>query len=143
MHTVIGIDPGNNGAACFLHPDDFIQFMTIEEVFDLIICDRYVYIESQTYNARQKGAGTNMRNYGKLEGFFRGIVGEWPTLISPNKWQRNLNVPSNIEYADRKKWIGKKIHSLYPNAELYGPRGGLLDGRSDALAIAHYARTSL
>ena len=37
-----------------------------------------------------------------------------------------------------KKQVAEIAQSLYPTAELHGKRGGLLDGRADALMIAHY-----
>ena len=32
------------------------------------------------------------------------------------------------------------MQKLYPTAELYGNKGGLRDGRSDALGLAHFIR---
>ena len=40
--------------------------------------------------------------------------------------------------ADKKKHVASIAMQLYPKANLSGPKGGLLDGRADALMIAHY-----
>jgi hypothetical protein len=40
--------------------------------------------------------------------------------------------------ADKKKFVASIALQLYPKAPLFGPKGGLLDGRADALMIAHY-----
>ena len=68
--------------------------------------------------------------------------------VRPKAWQKEIGVivpatmsgPGNA--AKRKKFIKDNVASialrLYPKAELHGPKGGLLDGRSDALMIAHY-----
>lgn len=43
-----------------------------------------------------------------------------------------------MSQADKKKTVAAKALQLYPDAELHGPKGGLLDGRADALMIAHF-----
>lgn len=57
--------------------------------------------------------------------------------VTPKKWQKFIGVKEKGP-AIKKEVAGIAIR-LYPTAELFGPRGGLLDGRSDALMIAHYA----
>mgnify|MGYP004000157157 CR=1 FL=1 len=37
------------------------------------------------------------------------------------------------------KEVAQLIGELCPTATFTGPRGGLMDGRSDCLAIGHYA----
>jgi len=62
-------------------------------------------------------------------------------LIKPKEWQKVVGVPTQkpkTAPAVRKKAIAAVALRLYPTALLYGPRGGLLDGRADALMIAHY-----
>ena len=39
---------------------------------------------------------------------------------------------------DIKKDVANICQRLYPTAEIYTPKGRLMDGRSDALMIAHY-----
>ena len=51
-------------------------------------------------------------------------------------WQKYIGVTAKGK--DIKKQISEIALKLYPTANIYGKRGGLLDGRSDALMIAHY-----
>ena len=57
------------------------------------------------------------------------------TLV-PKIWQKYVRV--TVKGKAIKKEVAKIAQGLYPNAELHGKRGGLLDGRADALMIAHY-----
>lgn len=59
----------------------------------------------------------------------------------PRDWQAETGVviPPKTKSKDRKRIIADRALELYPMADIYGPRGGLLDGRSDALMLAHYA----
>ncbi len=57
-------------------------------------------------------------------------------LIQPKKWQKFIGVKETGPAI--KKEVAAIAKRLYPDASLFGPKGGLLDGRSDALMIAHY-----
>jgi len=57
-------------------------------------------------------------------------------LIQPKVWQKEIGVQATGKAI--KQAVATIAHGLYPHAELYGPRGGLMDGRADALMIAHY-----
>lgn len=76
-------------------------------------------------------------------------------LVTPKVWQKEVGVkiPKRVKIVTtdgepEKKKIGNNIlikkeverlcNQMYPGCEIYGPKGGLLDGRSDALMIAHY-----
>lgn len=58
-------------------------------------------------------------------------------LVQPKKWQKFIGVKEKGPAI--KKEVASIAARLYPTASLFGPKGGLLDGRSDALMIAHYA----
>jgi hypothetical protein len=64
-------------------------------------------------------------------------------LVQPKVWQAVTGVPPrkflNNEM-DLKAVVADLAQGYYPEAHLHGPRGGLMDGRSDALMIAHYLR---
>ncbi len=57
--------------------------------------------------------------------------------VTPKKWQKHVGVKAKGKLI--KKDVAGICDRLYPKAGIYGPKGGLLDGRSDALLIAHYA----
>jgi len=63
-------------------------------------------------------------------------------LVTPKVWQKAVGVPAKKDRAQigLKELVATMAHDLYPSAHLYGPRGGLMDGRSDALMIAHYLK---
>lgn len=65
------------------------------------------------------------------------LTGESVDMVTPKAWQKHIGVTAKGPAI--KKDVAAIAKRLYPGADLYGPRGGLLDGRSDALMIAHYA----
>lgn len=58
--------------------------------------------------------------------------------ITPKKWQKAVGVKSTSKGKDIKKDVAGICSRLYPDIKIYGPKGGLDDGKSDALMIAHY-----
>ena len=63
-------------------------------------------------------------------------------LIAPALWKGRLGLAG--KETDRRSEQGHELFKrFYPDHEalLYGPRGGLKDGRLDALLIAHWLRT--
>ena len=62
--------------------------------------------------------------------------GEVAKTVTPKIWQKYIGITAKGK--DIKKQISEIAIKLYPTANIYGKRGGLLDGRSDALMIAHY-----
>lgn len=163
--AVLGVDPGSSGAYCLLLPKT-------REVFFLPTAhkpyDTWLWLESAKaeYNlavcmieevgAIQGSAAKATFNFG---GNVRqvNIIPEIAQIpidkVRPKAWQKfiglvtpaNLSGPANA--SKRKTHIKKEVAAiasrLYPHAELHGPKGGLLDGRSDALMIAHYAARTL
>jgi len=69
-------------------------------------------------------------------------------MVQPKKWQSTVGIKVPIKFkgperAKRlKKATAEKCEQLYPGCDIYGPKGGLKDGRSDALMIAHFCRLS-
>ena len=58
------------------------------------------------------------------------------STVTPKIWQKYIGVTAKGKTI--KKEVAKIAQGFYPNVELHGKRGGLLDGRADALMIAHY-----
>ena len=63
----------------------------------------------------------------------------YQTVTAP-KWQREMCGTLPKDRKQRKAAIGEWARRRWPQAELTGPRGRLLDGRSDALVIAEWGR---
>jgi hypothetical protein len=57
-------------------------------------------------------------------------------LIPPKKWQKGVGI--TVSGKAIKTAVAELARKLYPDCDIYGPRGGLIDGRADALMIAHY-----
>lgn len=70
-----------------------------------------------------------------------------PIMPLPQEWQKHFGLgaikfPKGTKQSERdkakKQQIADKCLELYPEANLFGPRGGFKDGRSDAILIARY-----
>jgi hypothetical protein len=72
---------------------------------------------------------------GELEGMLQTMELGYDK-VRPQAWQKICGVKPK----SGKKGIYETISKIYPKAELLGSRGGILDGRCDALSMAHYAR---
>lgn len=147
--AVLGVDPGEKGAICLLVPSTgVIEFMPTNTVPYKLLCwlqaiaDTYsvsLVMVEDVHSIFGVSAGSNF-NFGFNLGLIHGLLEQIQTMkdtVTPKKWQKQLGI------TEKGKGIKKNVHEmiqkLYPEATLTGPRGGLLDGRSDALAIAHYA----
>jgi len=67
--------------------------------------------------------------------------------VTPQQWKKTLGVMTGKTKDEGKKNAKEKkektiqlVKSLFPDAPIYGKKGGLKDGRCDALALAEYAR---
>ena len=105
--------------------------------------DHRVAIERQVALPRQKGAGKTMYEFGRLVGYI-DAYGLSMTIVRPQEWYRLYKIPSGMEYKQRKHRTAEIVSELYPQSTelFYGPRGGLIDGRTDALAIDHWLETT-
>jgi len=142
--NVVGIDPGLKGGICILDEGCDPVFLDPEDVNLLqFYSDHLIAVEKQVAMPRQKGANKTAFEYGRLIGRLESY-GLNLTIVRPQEWYKIYSIPAGMKYSDRKKVTAEKMIELYPKTEkqLYGPRGGLLDGRSDALAIAHWAKTT-
>lgn len=147
----LGCDPGAKGAFCLLVPiTKQIAFMpTTAEPEDLIIWfgriqKQFNLIVTMIENVASIPGASAKSNFefGRNVGIVNTIprcVGVSIDLVRPKKWQKFVGVTGKAKDNTIKKDVAQICRRLYPKSEIYGPRGGLLDGRSDALMIAHYA----
>jgi len=150
----IGIDPGAKGAICALEPSvpivEFIDFTDeiraiVEWVNHLRINHeiKAAYIEDvhSLYGMSAKSNFTFGWNVGIPHTIFKALNISLDK-VQPKAWQKAVGVTAKNSKED-KNAIKKDVASLckepYPDAVLHTPRGRLLDGRSDALMVAHYA----
>ena len=158
MTALVGIDPGAKGSICIL---DF-------ETKEILFCNtpqgygdaqrilKALISEHQRNPILMIGIEEVHSIYGmsaKSNFSFGFNVGQIHTLaemtdigidlIQPKVWQAGCGIRfiPKLKPSERKKIVGDAAIRLYPSAKIYGPKGGLLDGRADALMIAHYLAT--
>ena len=153
----IGIDPGRHGAFAAVLDREVLLLADLPyrggdlDAYSLrhlvkAINGAYpisasVVVEAQVSSMGGKGAaGANttiaLTNYGRILGCIESL-GYTVDTPMPRTWQAKIlkGIPG----------VGKErsvfwARRSYPDAELFGPRGGVLDGRADALCLAEYAR---
>jgi len=145
----LACDPGSKGSFCLLlpkfnkasfkgteeKPSDLIDW--IEEI-KLQYNLRLIMIED-VHSLPLVSAKSNF-SFGYNLGVVTNIAIASKVMVdkvNPKKWQKFIGVTAKGDAI--KKDVAAIATRLYPEANIYGPRGGLLDGRSDALMIAHYA----
>ena len=155
---IAGIDPGANGAIAVLDSEnpDSVELLdlkknTIFEVFDWMegeissFSPGEIWIEDihSMYGMSAKSNFGFGKNLGIVTTIAEIIQGEAPRrfkttikTVTPKIWQKYIGVTAKGKAI--KQQVSKIAQYLYPQAELHGKRGGLLDGRSDALMIAYY-----
>lgn len=149
---IISIDPGGNGATCFLPFDGegVISFIDHKKVNALDIHRfledlpvHFIVIED-VHSLYGMSAKSNF-NFGFNLGTITAVaeIRDVPIhRVQPKVWQKYIGCtkPSGKEL---KKEIANVCMTLYPQTTIHGPKGGLMDGRSDALMIGHYAKHNI
>lgn len=150
----IGIDPGKKGCLAFINklphpPRPQIGFLDWPKDDDL---DKYFSILNsisrqevtiailERVHAMPKQGVSSMFTFGTNFGIWQGFLTalKWPyQLMAPQVWMKG--VVAKADGPDAKSRIFNVAKRLYPNAELTGPKGGIKDGRADALMMARYA----
>ena len=148
---IAGIDPGTNGAIAVLDSQnpDSVALLDLKkssvsdiwnwfnEEFNYSWRPGQIWIED-VHSMHGMSAKSNF-GFGKNVGMVQTIaelIVDNVILVTPKVWQKYIGV--TVKGKAIKKEVAKIAQGLYPNAELHGKRGGLLDGRADALMIAYY-----
>lgn len=141
----IGIDPGAKGSMCIISNGkvlfkdfDLKDYSSALKAFlDTDDTELMVAIE-KVHAMPGQGVSSSFsfgQRLGELEGMLTALQIPYE-LVAPRDWQKACGIPAKSD----KKGIASVIQKLYPTAELYGNKGGLRDGRSDALGLAHFIR---
>lgn len=105
---------------------------------------KFAYIESVASMPGQGVASTF--KFGDMFGCIKGFMGgaKIPfSLVSPREWQISFDLYGvTKDKKQHKVLISEKCIEMYPTADIYGSRGGLKDGRSDAILIGHFGINS-
>jgi len=156
--NVIACDPGASGSICLLRifPDQspriffFENNKPVKEINAWLksitkeMTVRISMVES-VHSLLGMSAKSNF-SFGKNVGVVNTLLDLQDfgkDFVTPKDWQKFAGVPAKKKGQKRtsaqlKKIVAEIAERLYPGCDIHGPKGGLLDGRSDALMIAHY-----
>lgn len=153
---ILGIDPGLNGALALVEDGQLVELLDIEASDSRInaahlasLLQRWSpdFAVCEVVTARPGQGVTSMFTFGHGLGTITAVLatlGIPHLLIRPQVWQSHFGIEaSSKDKSAHKREIADRAEDFYPGAPLYGPKGGLKDGRSDALLLAHYAHEHL
>lgn len=146
MTTVIGIDPGSAGAICkMFHGEIEVIDMPADvcAVHELLTAWTTLYdvaaiaLEQVTILPRdsKRSGATFMRHVGALECLCQ-LTGAPLLRPTPQQWGKGL---CRAKAHARDKPSIEVVERMFPRVDLAGPRGGVRDGRADAVLIALWA----
>ena len=168
IRLFVGIDPGFTGAIGFIAErelcnDIFVwDFMVSgagrKRQFDLENLNRQIHgiqgwgtdddviVGLENPTTRPGEGAEPCKRFGEGIGFLKGMMTAHQvpyTCVPPNLWKGRLGLPGKT-HRNANKSGAQLLITHYPNAEnlIYGPRGGILDGRLDALLIAHWMKVN-
>ena len=149
MTLVAAIDPGANGALCFLSDEGIMEFYDFKKLGLKGYIDAFKGLDTQLTGVivesvtAMSGQGvTSMFSFGQRLGELEGMLQTLDIpyeLVRPQKWQKTIGV----EPKSGKQGIYDTISKIYPTAPLLGVKGGIQDGRCDALSMAYYKLLTL
>lgn len=145
----IGVDPGAKGYICALRPDlesaEFISnsfehpsqiYNQVYEIIQINDCPKIMIEEVHSiFGMSAKSNFVFGRNVGLIHGIL-AVTQKGIDVVQPKQWQKAVGVKAKGKAI--KQDVADICKRLYPNINIYGPKGGLLDGKSDSLMIAHY-----
>jgi hypothetical protein len=152
----VGIDPGKHGAVAWMD-----GARSVVEVHDCPLRDgEYDYqsmrdLLAQTCNVENVATMERvhaMPTDGKCSAFSFGVgYGAWlaliggvlrvtPNLVDPRTWKRTMLAGVKNDKAAELAALERRFAGHPICAEMRGPRGGIRDGRVDALLLAEYGR---
>lgn len=155
VNAFIGVDPGVKGAFCLLIPSTkqvaflpttgkphliFNWIRRIQTEYNLVVT-----MVEDVHSLPKVSAKSNF-NFGRnveRVNVIPSVAGCAVDLVTPKTWQKYVGAKTNATGKERAKAIKLAVavvcERLYPSTNIRGPKGGLLDGLSDSLMIAHYA----
>lgn len=158
---IVGIDPGLNGAIAIIEPDtrEITIFDTptlsiksktknkneydIQKMVEILSDNagviRAVYLEKVHSMPGQGVASMFSMGYGY--GLWIGILAALKipyNLVIPQQWKKKMLAGMTSEEKQNKKTSIIRAQQLYPDAKIFGVKGGGKDGRAEALLIATY-----
>lgn len=152
----VGIDPGKHGAIawmdgerktvevrdCPLDGDEY-DFLGMRDLLSSI-ATLHMAVTMEAVHAMPSDGKCSAFSFGVGYGAWLALVGGAlrikPTLVAPATWKRAMLAGiANDKQTEAR--VCKQIFQGHAVAsQLHGPRGGLRDGRVDALLLAEYGR---
>lgn len=148
--AAIGIDPGVNGAMALMTadaivvvdwPGDISGYSSTLALWSMLWDIQLVALEKVHIMPRdsKRSGASFMRHVGEIQAILK-LAGLPYIEVLPQKWMKGL-VPAKRSRSDKPSV--EVVQRLYPQVPLAGPRGGVKDGRADAVLIAKWALTQL
>ena len=145
----IGVDPGAKGYLCLLVPEDRkidwcnLATATPASIYNWILEMNKQYkivtiMIEDVHSLFGMSAKSNF-SFGYNLGLITSLCQATEIgvdKVAPKVWQKTIGVKPKSKTI--KKDVAQICEQLYPTANIRGSRGGLLDGKSDSLMIAHH-----
>jgi hypothetical protein len=159
---LLGVDPGTQGALCLLDsvtgiskfhdtPNTKDIWQSTHDIEDWLRVRPPFHIAIEDVHSMGGMSAKSNFQFGRNLGLVEAVTNLSDSendveYVQPKVWQKACEITfiyphfaSPAQKAKiRKKATAARCKELYPKCEIYGPKGGLKDGRSDALMIAHY-----
>lgn len=155
--TIVGIDPGNNGAIAFYFKDNIDNNIIFdmptkddlsykkgkhktvdgEALASILIRNlqgKKAYINVELVHSMPKQGVVSTFSFGKGFGVVLGVIEALGLLyktVEPREWKKACGIKSKEESV-------QLAESYFPNVGFYTKRGRLLDGRGDAACLTLY-----
>ena len=151
----LGIDPGASGAIACISSDEFlwvhdwpgdeIAAATIIRHFINIKSDNIIYAALEKVHSMPREGVSSAFKFGTAYGIWRGILAAFQIPFmqpTPQAWQKGIPDRGTGDKKKAKTAIVTYASQCFPSAApfLRGPKGGIKDGRADALMIAEWRR---
>lgn len=163
LTAIVGIDPGISGSLCLLIPNTKQVLFNSTTEKPIILLNWFNQIQKEfnlkivmveDVHAIPGAAAGSSFSFGWNTAVMNVIPlcsGASLDKVQPKVWQKYVGVKKKVQKKGApkikahvrtrqlKQEVAAICDRLYPNVNIRGPKGGLLDGMSDALMIAHYA----
>ncbi|MCP4127757.1 MAG: hypothetical protein GY753_11920 [Gammaproteobacteria bacterium] len=147
MKVWLGVDPGRTGALALIDEGGNVgvyDWMDEEKMFAIIgmwgIIYHIVAVAMEDTPAMKRDSKQSATTFQQHCGAWKCLIklsGFDPVMVRPVTWMkrriRQKQTPSDKPSLDY-------VETNYPGVDLKGPRGGKMDGRSDAICIAEWCK---
>lgn len=146
----LGIDPGKSGSLCVMskYIIDFFDWPESDSPHEVAELIRSLKLEYNIRGCMLEKVSSMPKQGVKSMFTFGNNLGRWESLLAafeipfqmptPQKWQKAVGITKS-DGPDSKSRTFNVCRRMFPGADIMGRRGGIKDGRVDALLLAHFA----